>query len=670
MVELNNYNRNVQADEARIGLWRRKPVLWRIFTADEARVLRSFLRPHAFAFAILTGLSFGLAALQGMKALLMVGVIKGLVASPAELARLLSFSLLGRTYDLGRWAPAATREGFLILLFLLLLGAVLLTAGVKLLNVWLLARLQLRVIRDLRAAALGKIFSFDLDFFSQASSGELIFLMNTEVSRFSNIIALGCEFFTYGILTLIFALSLAYLYWDFTLVVFVAAALFFALHTRIDARLKEKSWIANLSKNRLSHFFHQIIYGIKMIRIGGMEEWEKRRYFKEHRHFERQTIQQVLLRGVSMLGQELAGAVVLLLVFLYLWLARDGAALLGDPGRILAYLFLLTRTLNAITGLHQTRTSVIETYGPLARVVQLLLNNEAAAPTRRETTDGTAAQARQKETIREPAAAGARAGLPAGPITHLAVRKVSYRYRTAPAPALEGISLEFPAGRLSALVGFSGSGKSTLLDLLSGLRWPGAGEVRINDVPLAELDAADYRRLLGYVNQEPIIFHDTVRANVAYFRPEASEAEIWEALRLAAAEEFVRSLPQGLETGVGERGLTVSGGERQRLGLARVFLQDAPILLLDEATNALDYDTEMRIYRSLEALKRNRIVIAAAHRLSAVRDFDWISVLHRGRVHEAGTHAMLMEEKSLYFHLIKLQEDGMLDTARQPGAAK
>jgi len=158
------------------------------------------------------------------------------------------------------------------------------------------------------------------------------------------------------------------------------------------------------------------------------------------------------------------------------------------------------------------------------------------------------------------------------------------------------------------------------------------------------------------MNQEPLIFHDTIRENITYFDRTATKESLDRALDMAGLNEFVKALPKGLDTGLGERGLTVSGGERQRIGLARAFLKDAQFLLLDEATNALDYRTEGLIYDNLAKIKEEKIIVVAAHRLSSLVNFDKIIVINAGKVAESGRHQELMERKGLYYSLYKLQE--------------
>jgi ATP-binding cassette subfamily C protein len=222
--------------------------------------------------------------------------------------------------------------------------------------------------------------------------------------------------------------------------------------------------------------------------------------------------------------------------------------------------------------------------------------------------------------------------------TAIVCHQLWFRYeQTAASWVLRGLTCTIAARQTTAIVGPSGAGKSTLADCLMGLLLPEHGTVLVDDTPLHTSGSTAWRQHIGYVPQETFVLHDTVRANLLWARPEASEAELLQALRLAAAEEFVARLPQGLDTVLGDRGVRLSGGERQRLALARALVRRPALLLLDEATSALDLANAQRIHQALSALHGQLTVVLIAHRLSTVRMADHILVLDAGRVVEAGT---------------------------------
>ncbi|GAA0624535.1 ABC transporter ATP-binding protein [Halomonas beimenensis] len=243
---------------------------------------------------------------------------------------------------------------------------------------------------------------------------------------------------------------------------------------------------------------------------------------------------------------------------------------------------------------------------------------------------------------------------------------VAFRYGGSGA-GVEGIDLAVPAGHTLALVGATGSGKSTLIKLLLRFVEPDAGRVRVDGQPVDSVSLASLRRAIGLVSQDVYLFEGTVRDNIAYGKPEAEEGEIIEAARTAEAWDFIRALPEGLDTPVGERGVRLSGGQRQRLSLARALLKDPPILVLDEATSAVDNETEAAIQRSLQHIGHGRTVIMIAHRLSTIVHADEIAVIEAGRVVERGTHGELLARDGRYAAQWRVQT-GEVEAADVPQA--
>ena len=235
---------------------------------------------------------------------------------------------------------------------------------------------------------------------------------------------------------------------------------------------------------------------------------------------------------------------------------------------------------------------------------------------------------------------------------HLRVEDVTFSYPGSDTAALAGVSLDVPAGTSLALVGETGSGKSTLAALISRLHDPDAGRITIDGIDLRDLRPADLAAVVGVVSQETYLLHGTVRDNLRYARPAATDADIEAAARAARIHDLVSALPDGYDTMVGSRGHRFSGGEQQRLAIARTLLRDPRILVLDEATSALDTETERAVQRALDELARGRTVVTIAHRLSTVRDADRIAVLDHGRIVESGTHDALLDRRGRYAALV------------------
>jgi subfamily B ATP-binding cassette protein MsbA len=220
---------------------------------------------------------------------------------------------------------------------------------------------------------------------------------------------------------------------------------------------------------------------------------------------------------------------------------------------------------------------------------------------------------------------------------------------------LKDINFSIAPGQLVGVVGATGGGKSTVVGMIPRFYDPGAGRVLIDGVDLRDLKLQGLRKQIGFVLQDTVLFRGTVRDNIAYGRPDATDEEIVTAAKLANADEFIARMPKGYESLVGERGLTLSGGQRQRIGIARAIIRNAPILILDEPTAALDTESEKLVIDALDRLMKGRTVITIAHRLSTIRDSDKILVLKDGVVSEEGTHDELVARNGFYAELYRVQ---------------
>lgn len=314
---------------------------------------------------------------------------------------------------------------------------------------------------------------------------------------------------------------------------------------------------------------------------------------------------------------ELAGWVALML---FLYVAVEWARL--GTAQLVLMVFVFTRLLPRIGAIQTTWQHLVH-YQPAFMAVEKMRAEFAAA--REELGADPAPLELQRE---------------------ICFKNVSFRYDAAmERAAVQSVNLTVPARRMTALVGASGAGKSTLADLLLGLLTPTEGRVLVDGEPLDGPRLAAWRNSIGYVPQEPFLFHDTVRANLLWAKPDATEDDMHTVLRAAAAEEFVTRLPQGLDTVVGDRGVRLSGGERQRLTLARALLRRPTLLLLDEATSALDSENQRFVQDAIAKLHGELTIVVIAHRLSTVREADQVVVLAAGGVAEAGTWDALMQRE-------------------------
>jgi ATP-binding cassette subfamily B protein len=390
--------------------------------------------------------------------------------------------------------------------------------------------------------------------------------------------------------------------------------------------------------DRWSHIyarFNEVLSGLVVVRSFAMEEPEKRRFLRDV-----SDANEVVLRGVA------SDAGFTAMANLTVTLARIAAIAVGCTlvmnGRItigtlvafIGYVGGLFGPVQGLSGIYQTvrRASV-----SLEEIFAILDARDALAD---------APGAREPATV-------------TGSVRY---ENVHFRYPAGRLSVLQGVDLEVPAGSTLAVVGPSGSGKSTLAALLLRLHDPQTGTVQIDGHDVRTLRQSWLRGHVAVVLQDPLLFNDSVRNNIAYGRPHATQAEIEAAARAANAHEFIRRLPDGYHSRVGERGNRLSAGERQRLTIARALVKDAPIVILDEATSSLDAESEGLVNEALDRLMAGRTVLVIAHRLATVVAADQIVVLRGGRVSESGTHAELMNARGYYASLIAQQTRGLLVT--------
>ena len=330
-------------------------------------------------------------------------------------------------------------------------------------------------------------------------------------------------------------------------------------------------------------------------------------------------------------------AIIIFLVFasvvIILWVgARDVLAGRTSPGRLGQFVLYTVFAAGALSQLSDVWGELSQTAGAAERIAELLaVAPEITAP---------------KQPV----------PVPGSPRAEVAFERVRFAYPTRPTVfVLDGISFAVRAGEKVALVGPSGAGKSTVFHLLLRFYDPISGGVSFDGIPLTRADPCDVRAHIALVPQDTVIFAASIADNIRFGRPNASDAEVARAADLAAATEFTARLPEGLETPVGERGVTLSGGQRQRIAIARAILREAPLLLLDEATSSLDAESEQLVQQALDRLMQGRTTLVIAHRLATVLKCDRILVMDQGRIVEEGTHESLVAKGGLYARLARLQ---------------
>ncbi|NQT06258.1 MAG: ABC transporter ATP-binding protein [Candidatus Omnitrophica bacterium] len=630
MLKRDSSIRNTNADKVRMDLFKSNISILNVFSSAEMRIIGKYLRPYLKWIIVLIFLALGFSFLEGGKAISVVGFIRAMFGD--GLSKFKDMVIMG--YRPADHIQFNDKHELAFALFGAFIGLGLISVVVKYIVSYLTRKFQLNLMRNLRRDLYNKIVSFNIDFFNEAKSGEILFMVNSEVSRFSAMIQHSKGLLSASCTMLVFLIILFSMMPLVTAVITAFGAIFLFLHQIIERRLKISSWNANLHLNTLQQIFYEIIYGMKLIKLGGLEEREREEYLNYHSNFEREDMNMIKLKLNSVAAREAFFILCLAIFsFTFSFLLKRGI-IIKDSSFIVSYMVLLLWIVPSFSEFQSAILNIVQSYGPLSKIAGILTK-----PADDSTRTGDIVL-NETEGIED-----------------LKVKDIGFSYKGKDA-VLKSIDTTFSKGKTYAVVGFSGEGKSTLLDLLVGIRRPHKGNILLNNTEINRIESKSLMEKIGYVNQEPLVFHDTIKENVTFFNRDVSQSMIDSALEMASIKDFVYSSKEGLDTQLGERGLTVSGGERQRIGLARVFLKDADILLLDEATNSLDYKTEKEIYDNLKRIKDNKIIIVVAHRLSSLVDFDEIIVLYGGRVEERGAHRELMEKKGVYHSLYKLQEAG------------
>ncbi|MDP6603129.1 MAG: ABC transporter ATP-binding protein [Rhodospirillales bacterium] len=492
----------------------------------------------------------------------------------------------------------------------------------------LISYVGLRIIADNQTRLYAHLQRMDLAFFQSRPTGTLISRFTVDITSMRNAVSNALTGFGKDALSLIGLIVVMFVQdVKLALISFLVFPVAVIPIVRLGQRMRRVS--AN-TQEEMGHFttlLEQTFQGVRVVKAYAMESYEKGRIRAIIERVFNLTLRSARTRALSSPIMETLGGLAVALVIVYGGLRVIDADI--DPGSFFSFITALLLAYEPMKRLANLNASLQEGLAGAQRMFDLLDTEPAIT----ERPDARALASRDG-TVR--------------------LEGVRFAYGSG-APALDGITLEVPAGCTVALVGASGAGKSTILNLIPRFYEIADGAVTIDGVDVRDATFASLYANIALVSQEVTLFDDTVRANIAYGRAAASEDEIVAAARAAGADGFIRELADGYDTVVGEHGIRLSGGQRQRLAIARAILKDAPILLLDEATSALDTESERHVQAAMKKLMRGRTTLVIAHRLSTVIDADFIYVIERGRVAEAGTHAQLLGAGGAYARLYALQ---------------
>jgi ATP-binding cassette subfamily C protein len=549
-------------------------------------------------------------------------------------------------------------EGRVVRLALLIALIAVAEAALGILGRRLSATLGEHLILDLRTAVFDHVQRMPVAFFTRTRTGALVSRLNNDVigaqRAFSNTLSGVVSNLVTLLLTLAVMLTLS---WQITLLALVLLPVFVIPARRMGSRMarmqREAATLNAAMGTRMTERFSAP--GATLIKLFGRPEEESREFAERARRVADIGIRTATAQAAFITALTLVSALALALVYgLGGWFALRGAL---EPGAVVSLALLLTRLYAPLTALAGARVEVMSALVSFERVFEVLdlrpLIEEK--PDARPVPDGPVAV--EFDNVRF--------GYPAADKVSLAsLEEVASLDGRGGDEVLHGLSFRAEPGRTVALVGSSGAGKSTIAQLMPRLYDTDEGAVRIGGVDVRDLTAGSLRQTLGMVTQDGHLFHDTVRANLLLARPEATEDDLWDALRRARLEDLVRSLPDGLDTVVGERGYRLSGGERQRMTIARLLLARQRVVILDEATAHLDNTSEAAVQEALSEALEGRTAVVIAHRLSTVRAADQILVVEAGRIVERGTHEELLAAGQRYAELYRTQFAGPADGAR------
>ena len=566
------------------------------------RLARDFMRPHVrrilFAF-------------------LLMGLAAGSTAGRAWLME----PVLDRIF--------VAREGSLLLL---IAGGALALALVKGLadygDAVLMTRVGQRVIADVQLALFARLMRADLAYFHAHSSGTLISRFTSDAALLRGAAANVLGAIGKDAVTVVFLVGVMfYQDWLLALISFFVFPLAIRPIVAIGRRIRRVTASAQAEIGQFTTLLSQTFQGARHVKAYGMEEYEERRAAGLIERLFSLIDRGTRTRSRASPMMETLGGTAIAVVILY-----GGHQVISGartPGALFSFI-----------------TALLLAYQPLKSMANLNASLQ----------EGLAAAQRIFEVLDvEPAIRDLPGARPLR-ISGGEIRFEDVRFGYVPGtPVIGGLSLTIPAGHTVALVGPSGAGKSTILNLIPRFYDIERGSITIDGQNVRQVTIASLREAIALVAQEVSLFDDTVCANIAYGRFGASSAEIEEAARAAAADDFIHELPQSYDTMVGEHGVRLSGGQRQRIAIARAMLKNAPILLLDEATSALDSESERHVQRALNALIRGRTTLVIAHRLSTVQGADLICVLDRGQIVETGRHPELLGRGGLYARLYAMQ---------------
>ncbi len=586
---------------------------------DFKRLLK-YLRPHRSTFVLaFVAMIFG-ALFESATLALLVPIFKQTFNAGQSAETLYGLQKLIPEND---WFTAWAMISVLLISFRVLGGIS------EYFSSYLMAKIGQSAVLQLRQELYAHLLNQSASFFQKHRTNFLVSRLVASAAAIELAVSSNLRDVFRETVTLVVFLSAAFYYnWRLMLGAMIIAPIIGTLTAKFSKSLRKLSEESFEGNKLLTDTVQESLANFTIVNAYRAEEREKLRFANVARIIARANLRSGKIAAISPPIITLIG-IVAVVIFLFFGLREINTGRM-EAAQFFTFLFFLFSSYDPMRKISRQHNEITKAFAA-ARDVWDILDETEALPEKSNALELKPLQDKIK------------------------INDVSFNYQQDEKSVLKNINLEIPKGAMVALVGESGGGKSSLIKLIQRLYDPSSGTIFWDETDLRDAKISFLKKQIALVTQETVLFNDTIRYNISYGKPDATEAEIAEAARIAFASDFIEELPKGFDTLVGERGIFLSGGQRQRIAIARAVLVNAPVLILDEATSALDTESESLVQKALANLMQNKTSIVIAHRLSTVRRADKIVVLERGRIVEIGTHNELLEKGGIYKKLYELQ---------------